>query len=115
MAVSISRLTKKPWGMLCRWCSGEPKEVLKLLRSAMEHTGEEDNTPFTFSEDVAKAALANDLAAGAQKSQTPSRQENSFPGAREKAGGLSRPFPASLHAHVACPAPPDAGGITIDS
>ena len=45
--------------------------MLKLLRSAMEHTGEEDNTPFTFSEDVAKAALANDLAAGAQKSQTP--------------------------------------------
>ena len=41
--------------------------MLKLLRSAMEHTGEEDNTPFTFSEDVAKAALANDLAAGAQK------------------------------------------------
>ena len=38
--------------------------MLKLLRSAMEHTGE-NNTPFTLSEDVAKAALANDLAAGA--------------------------------------------------
>eukprot|EP01045_Picozoa_sp_COSAG04_P005806 COSAG04_NODE_274_length_18488_cov_35.031377_13_plen_100_part_00 len=95
--------------MLCRWCSGEPKEVLRLLRSAMEHTGEEDNTPFTFSEDVAKAALANDLAAGAQKKPRLPLAKRISGTAREKAAGLLRPFPAPLHAYMASPASPGVG------
>ena len=115
MAVSISRLTKKPWGALCRWCSGEPKEVLKLLRSAMEHTGEEDNTPFTFSEDVAKAALANDLAAGAQKTQTSSRQRIPFRGGWGKSGRAITPFPCVLTRAHSVPRTSRCGDITIRS
>ena len=83
--------------------------MLKLLRSAMEHTGEEDNTPFTFSEDVAKAALANDLAAGAQKKNTDSLSRGGW----RKGGRAITPFSCALiRAHDVF-GTSGCGGITI--
>ena len=58
--------------------------VLKLLRSAMEHTGEEDNTPFTFSEDVAKAEESDLRRFRAMTQREQSRAKNARSAAEAK-------------------------------